>query len=294
MLNNMRLSHYVLILLVVMTWAFNFVVIKTGLQEISPLLLGFSRFFLTSIPAVFFIKRPAAPFRMIILYGLFIFALQFGLLFMAMHAGVTPGLASLVLQLQVFFTILLGILFFDEKSSVWQVVGALVAFLGVGLVAMNLGGNVTFTGILLVVGAAASWGTGNVISKKIGKVDMVSLVVWGSLVAWPVLLALALIVDGPDKALNTLLHLEWISVGSVLYITYLSTLFGFGVWSWLLHQHPIGSVAPFTLLVPVFAILSSVLVLNEPLQTWKIVATLLVIAGLCINLLGPRLFPQRQ
>lgn len=286
----MQPFHLLLALLVVLVWGFNFVVIKVGLEEIPPLLLGFARFFLTSIPAVFFIKRPTAPFKMIVWYGLIMFALQFSLLFMGMYAGVTPGLASLLLQLQVFFTVLLAMMFFSEKLRPWQIVGALVSFLGIALVAMNLSGSITFSGFVLVIAAAASWGAGNVISKKIGKVNMVSLVVWGSLIAWPPLLILSFVTEGFDKVFYTVQHLNWLSGGAVLYITYLSTLFSFGVWSWLLLHHPISTIAPFTLLVPVVGILSSALVLGEPLQSWKIFAALLVIAGLCVNLLGPRIF----
>lgn len=167
-----------------------------------------------------------------------------------------------------------------------------MAFSGIALIAMNLSGGVTPIGFLLVIAAAASWGAGNVISKKIGKVNMVSLVVWGGLIAWPPLLAISCVIEGTDKVFYTFQHLTWLSGGAILYITYLSTLFGFGVWSWLLHHHPLGTIAPFTLMVPVFGILSSVLVLGEPLQSWKIFATLLVVGGLCINLLGPRIFAR--
>ncbi len=288
----MPLSHLLAALLVILVWGFNFVVIKVGLEGISPLLLGFARFFLTSIPAVFFIKPPAAPFKRVIAYGLVMFALQFSLLFMGMYAGMSAGLASLILQLQVFFTAFLAVFFFKEKLHVWQIIGGLIAFGGIALVAMHLSATTTLSGFLLVIAAAASWAFGNVISKKIGKVDMVSLVVWGSLIAWPPLLGISLIVEGAPAVLNTFTHLTWASGGAVLYITYLSTLFGFGVWSWLLHHHPLGTIAPFTLLVPVFAILSSILVLHEPLEAWKIYAALLVIAGLCIYFLGPRLMAK--
>lgn len=285
----MPLSHLALAFLLVLVWGFNFVVIKIGLEEISPLLLGFARFFLTSIPAVFLVKRPNVPFRTIVIYGLVMFALQFALLFMGMYAGITPGLASLLLQVHVFFSVLLGALLLKEQLHSWQIAGCLVSFSGIGLVAMNLSGGITLTGFLLVIASAASWGTGNVISKKIGKVNMVSLVIWGSLVAWPPLLAISLLVEGTDKVISTLQHLTWLSGGAVLYITYLSTLFGFGLWSWLIHHHPLKTVTPFTLLVPIIAILCSVALLNEPLQSWKVIAALLVILGLCINLLGPRL-----
>ncbi len=291
---SMSMLHIAFALVVVVVWGLNWVVIKIGLGEIPPLLLASVRFFLTSLPAIFFIKRPATPFRRVVSYGLVMFSFQFGLLFMGMYAGVTPGLASVLIQLSVFITIFFGVIFFGEKVHIWQLIGALVAFSGIGIVAMNLGGSLTLTGFLLIIGAAISWGIGNLLSKKIGKVNMVALVVWGSLIAWPPLLLASFIMEGPDRIVYSFHHLTWLSGSAVLYITYLSTLLAFGLWSWLLHHHPLGSIAPFTLLVPVLAILSSALVLGEPLQSWKIVAAVLVIIGLCINLLGPRFLVRKQ
>lgn len=284
----MPLSHLLMVLLVILIWGFNFVVIAVGLEEISPLLLGFSRFFLTSIPAVFFIKRPDCPFKMVIAYGLVMFALQFSLLFMGMYAGVTAGLASLIAQAHVFFTAFLAPIIFKERLRSWHILGGLVAFTGIGLVGMHLDGGSTLKGFILVVLSAASFSAGNVLSKKIGKINTVSLVIWGSLIAWPPLLALSFLLDGTEKIFYTSLHLNALSIGAVFYITYLSTLFCFGVWSWLLHHHPLGSIAPFTLLVPILAIFSSVLVLKEPLEVWKIISALLVVLGLSIYFLGPK------
>ncbi len=289
----MRLQHLALVLVVIVVWGFNFVVIKVGLQEIPPLLLCASRFILTSIPAVFFVKFPSTSFKMVALYGLIMFVLQFACLFVGMSLGVTPGLASLLVQTQAFFTTLLAIQFFEAKLHKWQVIGGIVAFSGIGLVGMNIGGSATLSGFILVVGSAALWSIGNVISKKIGKVNMFALVIWGSLVAWPPLLALSYFFEGPEKILYCLQHPSWLSVGSVLYITFLSTLFGYGTWSFLLHHYSLPIVAPFTLLVPIVAMASSVIVLGESLQSWKVFAGVLVIIGLCINVFGPRFFPKR-
>jgi len=276
-------------MLVVAIWGVNFVAIKVGLEEIPPLFLVSARFFLTCFPVMFFVRRPAAPFKMVIWYGLIMFGLPFSLLFLGMYAGLSAGLASLLLQLQVFFTILLSVLFLEERLHPWQIIGAVVSFAGIALVAMNLGGEATLSGFLLVIAAAAFWGAGNVISKKIGKVNTVSLVAWGSLIAWPPLLVLSLMIEGVSKILYSVQHVTWSSVSALLFITYLATLFAFGAWSWLIHHHPLKIIAPFTLLVPVFGILSSVLWLNEPLQSWKIFAALLIISGLCINLFGPKM-----
>ncbi len=284
----MHPRHIALAILVVAIWGFNFVVIKVGLKEIPPILLCALRFFLSAFPAVFFIKRPAVPFRSVIAFGLVMFASQFALLFSGMYAGTTAGMASLVLQVHVFFTVALAVVFLAEQPSVWQIIGALTAFSGIGLVAAHTGGEISALGLILIV-AAASWGIGNLIAKKLGKVDMLALVVWGSLVAWPPLLLLSYLLEQDSWSLEGMAHLSWPTIGAIGYITYLSTLLGFAVWSWLLSHYPAATVAPFTLLVPVFGFTSSALALGEPLYPWKLAAAVLIIAGLCINLAGARI-----
>lgn len=289
----MRPWHLLLALLIVTIWGVNFAIIELGLRQVSPLALGVARFFLAAFPWVFLIRRPNVPWRLLVAYGLTIFAMQFGFLFTGMKVGMSAGLASLILQLQVFFTIALSVLFLGERPNFWQVAGALLAFCGVGFVALHVGGEVTLAGLALLLVAAASWGTGNVVSKRISQanaaVNVLALVVWGSLVALPPLLAVSLALEG-ERLVTSFTGLDWVSAGAIAYIVYLSTLFGFGAWSRLLGLYPVSTVAPFTLLVPVFGFLGSAVLLGEPLQAWKLVASGLVIAGLCINLFGPRLF----
>jgi len=285
----MHLRHIMLALLVVAIWGFNFVVIKVGLKEIPPILLCALRFFLAAFPAVFFIRRPAVPFHKVIIFGLVMFVLQFTLLFSGMHAGTTAGLASLVLQVHVFFTVALAVVFLAEQPSVWQIIGALTSFSGIGLVAANTGGEISALGLVLIVAAAASWGVGNLLSKKLGKVDMLALVVWGSLVAWPPLLLLSCFLEQGSWSLAGISHLSWPAIGAVGYLVYPATLLGFAAWNWLLSHYPAATVAPFTLLVPVFGFTSSALVLGEPLYPWKAAAAVLIVAGLCINLTGARI-----
>ena len=136
----MSLIHLLLVILIVLVWGFNFVVIKIGLQGVPPFFLVFLRFFLTSVPAIFFIKKPEVPFRWVLTYGLILFALQFSLLFWSMAEGLSSGLASILLQLQAFFTVLFAFFFFREKPNRWQIVGGAISFSGIGLVGMNLGG----------------------------------------------------------------------------------------------------------------------------------------------------------
>lgn len=292
----MRPPHLLLALIVVAIWGVNFAIIKLGLREVSPLALGVWRFALAVFPWIFFVKRPDAPIRLIVLYGLLIFAMQFGFLFTGMKVGMSAGLSSLILQLQVFFTIGLSVLLLGERPAFWQLAGALLAFAGVGVVALHVGGDVTMLGLLLLIAAAGSWGGGNVVSKLISQqaaVNMLGLVVWGSLVALPPLAIVALLIDR-ETFLASFTGLDWVSLGSIAYIVYLSTLFCFAAWGTLLGRYPVSTVAPFTLLVPVFGFLGSAMLLGEPLQGWKLAASGLVVAGLCLNLFGPRLFARRR
>lgn len=284
--------HLILVLLLALIWGSNFIFIHLGLAETPPLFLCTLRFFLASVPAVLFIQRPAVPFRMVASYGLIIFGLQFAFLFSGMQAGVTPGLASMILQVSVFFNILFSVWFLKETPNRWQLLGALVSFSGVGVIAFHMQGSVSLLGFLLVISAALAWGLGNIITKKIGTTSNLALIAWGSFISCPFLLVCSLVLEGPAVINTSLHHLSWVGLMAIAYITYCSTWIGYGIWNWLLNRYPMSFIAPFTLLVPVFAMLSSVLFLGEPLQSWKIIAGLLVLSGLLLNLSSKHLIHQ--
>jgi O-acetylserine/cysteine efflux transporter len=193
----MPFSHVLLAVLVAIIWGINFIFIKLSLDEFSPLLLCTLRFLLASVPAIFFIKPPAVPFRIVILYGVVMFALQFAFLFMGMHLGMTPGMASLIVQTQVFFSMFFAAIILGERPRIGQVLGALVAFVGIGLVALHLDQDISILGFLCILAAAAIWGIGNLITKKISQVNMISLVIWGCFVASIPMILLTLIFEGP-------------------------------------------------------------------------------------------------
>ncbi len=289
----MKPLHVFILLLVVAVWGLNFVFVKIGLEEIPPMLLCCSRFVIVSLPAVFFFKRPAVPFRWVAIYSLTMFVLQFALMFSGMWAGVSAGLASLMLQTQVFFSIFFASLILKEKINRWQIFGALISFVGIGVVGVHLGASATLPGLFLVLAAAATWGLGSVIVKRMGKTQSGSLLVWGSLVAWPPLLLLSLAFE---NSLPVITHVHDLSSGSymaIFFIAFGATVFGFGMWNWLLQIYPVSLVSPFTLLVPLFGMLSSLILLDEALEWWKILAASLVICGLCINVFGARLLAKR-
>lgn len=285
----MKLSHVLLIILVMALWGINFVFIRLGLNDLPPFLLCTLRFLLVSIPAVFFVPRPKVKVSLLFVYGLVMFGFQFAFLFSAIRAGMSAGLASLVMQCQVFFTLGLASYIFKDKISLFKIFGALISFSGLGIVAFHTQGDITLIGLLLTLMASFSWATGNVLSKKVGSVPAFGLVVWGSLAATPFLLIMSFIFEGPLLMSESLQHIGWISILSVAYIAYVSTHLAYSLWSHFLKIYPITQIAPFTLLVPIFGFLGTVIVLHESFPAWKVWASILLILGLCVYFLDQKI-----
>ena len=283
----MPLIHILLAIGITFIWGTNFVVIKWGITEFPPFLFATLRFMASALPWVLFVPRPAVPWRTLATVGLLLGAGQFGLLFFAMRHDITPGLASLLMQSQVFFTIVLAMLWRKESITALQVGALALAGLGIGLIGWRTVGradaSITGTGFALVIGAALAWSVANQVVKAAGRVDMLRFMIWCSLFAIPPLLLLALWADTPAALLRSVAHATPLAWLAVAWQAVGNTLIGFGVWNWLLTRYPAATVAPLSLLVPVFGMSAAALVLGEPLPAWKLVAATLIIAGLTLN-----------
>jgi len=287
------LRHFLLALAVVAIWGSNFVVIKYALNTLPPLTLAVLRFAFALLPACFFLRRPQVDWRNLAGYGVLIGVGQFGLLYLAMRSQISPGLASLVVQTQVFFTLLLAVRLRNEKVLGTQWLGLALAAGGVGVIAAHTDGTTTVLGLAMVLAAAFCWACANLLTQRAGRIDMLAYVVWSSAFAVPPLLVLAWLVDGPQAMAAGLAASDLGTWAAVLWQTVGNTLFGYGAWSWLLARHPAGRIVPMALLVPVFGMGSAAVLLAEPLPAWKLVAAALVLAGLAINLFGARLLQRR-
>lgn len=288
------LRHFLLALAVVAIWGSNFVVIKYALHTLPPMTLAVLRFSFAFVPACFFLPRPRVGWRNLAGYGLFIGVGQFGLLYLAMRSQISPGLASLVVQTQVFFTLLLAVRIRREKVLATQWLGLALAAGGVGLIASHTDGTTTPLGVAMVLAAAFSWACANLLTQRAGRIDMLAYVVWSSAFAVPPLAVLALLIDGPQAVAAGLAASDLGTWAAVLWQSVGNTLFGYGVWSWLLARHAAGRIVPMALLVPVFGMGSASLLLGEPLPGWKLAAAALVMSGLAINLFGPQLLRLRS
>ena len=280
--------HVLLALAVVFVWGTNFVAIKVVLGHIPPLLFAALRFTMALVPAAFFVRRPKVGWGNLALYGLLIGVGQFGLLYIAIDGHISPGLASLVIQLQVFFTIAASMRISGERLQPVQWFALALATAGIAIIAMHTDTSTTILGLALVVGAAMGWAGGNIAAKQAGNVNMLAYVVWSSAFSILPLLALSLAFEGPQAMAAGLREADGVTWAAVVWQAVGNTLFGYAAWGWLLARHPSATITPMALLVPVFGMASSALWLDEPMPAWKIVAALLVIASLALNILWPR------
>jgi len=288
-------------LAVVIVWGATFTVIKLALDGISPILLAALRFGLAAIPAVAFVSRPNIAPRYLITHGLTVGVGQFGCLFYAMTIGMPAGIASVVLQSQAFFTIVLAAIFLHESVSRSHLAGLGIASLGLGIIAFTHGsGNtplIPFPAFMLTLVSAAFWGVSNIIIRKAvateGKgLNMFSMVVWSSLIPPIPLFLLALLIDTPEVVKQSIFSLNYQAIIAVAFLAFAATLFGFGGWSRLLSRYPVGIVAPLSLLVPVAGLITSMLVLGEKLTVSQWFGCFVVISGLLVVSYGARIFSR--
>ncbi|MFJ6743774.1 EamA family transporter [Streptomyces sp. NPDC091279] len=275
----MRPAHVALAVLVAALWGINFTVVEIGLGHFPPLLFSALRFLVAALPAVFLVGRPKVAWRWLVSVGLALGVAKFGLLFVGMSAGMPAGLSSLVLQIQAVFTAAVAFAFLGERPSRIRLTGMLVALSGIVVAAIDEGTSGPLGAFALVIAAAACWGVSNVLTRKAAPPDALNFMVWVSTVPVLPLLALSLLLEGPTRDLDALRALDWQGAATVLYAAWITTVLGFGAWGWLLNRHPATTVAPFSLLVPVFGMTSAALFLNETITPLRCCATALLTGG---------------
>ena len=271
--------HLLLALGHAVVWGVNFVAIKIGLDHFPPLLFSALRFAVAAIPAILVLRHPGVPWRWVALVALTLGILKFGLLFTGMSAGMPAGLSSLVLQTQALFTAVFAVVLLGERLTGRQVAGLVVAIGGIGLIAVDLGTTSPVGAFVLVIGAAAMWGLSNIAIRKASPPDTLRFMVWVSALATLPLFALSAIIEGPGRGWDALRTATWPAIGAVAFVGIVATVVGFGTWGYLIRTYSASTVAPFSLLVPVFGMAASALLLGERLTALKVLAAVLIITG---------------
>jgi O-acetylserine/cysteine efflux transporter len=276
----MNPRHVLLALAVVVVWGVNFVIIEVGLEGFPPLLFSALRFFFAAVPAIFILGKPRVAWRYVIAVGLALGVAKFGLLFIAMDHGVPAGLASLVLQCQVIFTVLFAVLVLRERPRRTQLAGIAIACVGMVLIMVDHGLRAPLGALLLVIVAGACWGVSNTVTRHAKPQDTLRFMVWVSAVAVLPLTLLSLLTEGASNDLDALRNINLTGVGAIGYLSFMATLFGFGIWGFLLRQYDASTVAPFSLLVPVVGMAAAWVLRGETVGPQQAIAATLIIGGM--------------
>lgn len=292
-LDYMKLIDFFLLILITTIWGLNFAISKIGMEQLPPLFLSASRFSIVAL-AIFFIPRPKVNWRIIFGIALFIAVIKFSLLFIAIDIGLGAGLASLIVQGQVFFTIILTFALHQEALKIHHIFGLVIGFIGLAIMGFNDGGDFNLLGFFLVIVAAFSWAVANMFFRKIGHTSTVSVIVWASFVATPIIWLMSYLIEGPDLIYRTAISIDLQSIIVLLYIAILSTFFCYSVWGRMLSKYPAASVTPFALLIPVSGLLGGVLLVNETLSATSTIAILVIMVGLSMTIFGHLAIRQKQ
>lgn len=268
-------------------WGFAFVATKIGLESFTPTQLTAIRFLVACLP-ILFVARPSVSWMWLIGIGLVLFAGQFLLLFFGMVHGMPPGIASVTMQTQAFFTILIAALILRDVPTAKQLVGIGISFVGLVLIGLSVGADLTYLGLGLTLGGALSWAVGNVLVKRIGNVDMLSLVVWASLVPPLPVLAVSALIDDQASLVTAVANASWMSIWSALYLGLVATVFAYAIWGKLLRDYSTALVVPFALLAPCTGAVFSAIVFGERFGMLRSAGMGLILIGLALTVVSPK------
>ena len=275
-------------LIIVAIWGVNFTAVQIGLEEIPPILFSALRFTVVAIPAIFFISFPQTSFWNVLGAGIIWGVIKFSLLYIGMNVGVSAGPASLLLQSQVLFTIALSVIIFKEYLLASQTIGIVISIIGFSFFFLSTDGNVTISGLILILLAGLAWAVFNLIMKRLKNVSLLNFMVWVSAV--PILpsfvISYFIETNEPVKLLINMTAQAWLCVA---YVGFLGTLFAYAVWGKLLRSYTSAVVTPFALLIPVSGIITANIILNERLENIEIIGILFIMLGLILCVFGKQI-----
>lgn len=276
---------------------------KFALRDFTPFQLGAARYILAILPLLLVIKPPKLHWKWVVLYGLLQGVGQFGLLFVALHVGMTAALASVLMQTQVFFTALLGFIMLRERASRALQVGLLLAAVGLGCFAMNYvapnraaASSTTALGFVLSIASASMWAASNIVVRRAQQSTpdfrVIPFMVWSSLIPIVPFILMSAIFDVPTTRWRWLAA-PWSSWVAVAYLGWIATILAYALWTGLLKRHAANRVAPFSLGVPLVGLASGMLVLEEAVTGWQWAGIALIVSALVTVLFGGRFIPKR-
>jgi drug/metabolite transporter (DMT)-like permease len=288
----MRYRDLVIAISVMIVWGLNFSVIKLAVGEADPMLIAALRFTFATLPAIFFVKKPKVKLGYLMSYGLLFAIGVWGMATWSIEAGLSAGMASVLLQTNVFIAVILGYLFLNESISKAKLLGCLIAICGLVLSLSVTDGTVSFTGFMLILTAALCWSLASIIIKKSSTKEVFAFTVWSMVFAPIPLFFIAFYRIGAEQFITTFQTWNGSLAFAVLFQAYPVTLLGYWLWNRILSKYPLSTVAPLTLLVPIFGLLGGALFYQEKIELIKITSCLLIVLGLTLGVISSAMWSK--
>ena len=279
-------------LTVPLLWGLGFVFAKGAINHFPPILLMAFRFSLTALVLVWFAPLPKGKFIAIFKIAIVAAAIQYSLTFTGVK-GLEAGLASIIVQLEVPFLVILGAVLLNEKPDSKKWIGIAVSFLGVAIMSQQDELSGSLVSIILVLSGCFAWALGQVMVRKLTDITGMQVTAWIAVFATPQLFLMSAIFEqGQIEAIQTAKPIVW---WTVLYLGLIMTCLGYYFWNSLIRQHDVGKVAPFLLLLPVFSVVGGNVFLGETLTLEKFYGGSTILIGIAIITLNKRsIFPAKN
>jgi O-acetylserine/cysteine efflux transporter len=279
----LRPVHVAAALLIAATWGLNFTIIRFGLDELTPFAFAGWRFIIGALP-VLVLARPKVPCQVMVGMAVFLFSGQFVLLFVAMQAGLPPGLSSVLVQLHGPLTLVLAALFLREHATRGQWLGLAVAVIGVVLIARSVEGRASVLAVGIALLSALSWATGNLFLRATRGASLFAVTAWTCLLPIVPMLLVSAWLDGVPAALAPILAPTWKMWLSLLYTVVPVMWLGYWLWGTLLRTYPAARVGPVSLLVPCCALGFASLLVGETIGGLRLVGVAIVLGGVAVGM----------
>ena len=291
-MNQLTPKQTLMALTVPLLWGLGFVFAKGAINHFPPILLMAFRFSLTALVLVWFAPLPKGKFIAIFKIAIVAAAIQYSLTFTGVK-GLEAGLASIIVQLEVPFLVILGAVLLNEKPDSKKWIGIAVSFLGVAIMSQQDELSGSLVSIILVLSGCFAWALGQVMVRKLTDITGMQVTAWIAVLATPQLFLMSAIFEqGQIEAIQTAKPIVW---WTVLYLGLIMTCLGYYFWNSLIRQHDVGKVAPFLLLLPVFSVFGGNIFLGETLTLEKFYGGSTILIGIAIITLNKRLiFPAKN
>ena len=265
-------------------WGFGFTVTKLGMQELSPMLINGLRWGLTGLVLVWWFPIPRKYFAQIILISFIGCTLQYSLTYSGLNL-INASSAVLLIQTEVPFGVLVAYFYLKEKPKLKNLLGILIAFLGLLILAGAPSLEGKYIGIILLLSGTFTWSLGQVIAKNVSeKINGICLTAWIGVLSGPQLIIGSQFIEG--DVYNKILSASFETWIIVLYLGLMMNCLGYSAWYYVLGKYEVNKIMPIMLLIPVTGLITAIVLLGERPEINTYIGGLIIIFGVSLILLG--------